>query len=316
MFVTNVPEAAKPKYDIAHKWQYFVLCFRRELRSWITRSVAESDVSNRRRAVDAILALVLAIGPTALGLAVSWRWLAWIVCWALVVGYVLPDWFPVSRQFPAKTKRVVFVFAILSFAGGFWPLAHRQWIQEQSEQLSGDLVPQGPFQATEIIVEFGNSGRMMPWRSSVPSGDLKLMYDAGIHLALGEKGIELTTAVRDSEGQQVVTVDKNHWAVSRFPVVTDKNYTKDSLEVLDRRGHVVLQVRILPDRIQLAGEWRDDLGRGIRITTCHEPTCNCETGCLQSWIDRASEIRLEGLISPQFLYPSKDHWRERVKSPW
>lgn len=282
------------------------------LKTWIELSTRKRDRRDpQKELIQLLLNLILAIVFGVLPLPVYMKWGGWILCFLGLV-YVIQAHNPIAR-FPKKSRILLVLVLPFVFILGFSKTIDSQWVEEQSAKSSGDLIPQGLFQATQIIVEYGDSGRKMPWTEASGGGDLKLMYDAGIHLDLGHKGIELTTVIRDSQGQKVVEVDRNHWTVSQFPVVTDKNFTKDSLEVLDRRGHVVLQVRILPDRIQLQGEWRDDLGRGIRITTCKDKNTNFEiTGCLQSWLNSVGELSLENIINPVFLYPSKEHWRERV----
>lgn len=286
--------------------------FRDYLRTWIVVSPAKRKDGDswkevRQLLTDLIMAVVFGVIP----LPVIIKWGGWIACFG-AFAFIIQAHNPIAR-FPWKSRVLFCPFVVICFALLFAKTMHAQWIEEQAAELSGDLIPQGPSHPTQLIMEYGDSGRMMPWAEAAGGGDFKVMYDSGIHLDLGSNGIELTTVVRDSEGQRVAEIDKNHWTVSKFPVVTDKNYTSDSLEVLDRRGHVALQVRILPDRIQLQGEWRDDLGGGIRITTCQDEHTNYKkAGCLQSWLDPQSEKAVKNVIDPIFLYPSKEHWRERV----
>jgi hypothetical protein len=68
----------------------------------------------------------------------------------------------------------------------------------------------------------------------------------------------------------------------------DKNYTDDSLEVKDGRGRVVLQVRMLPDRVEFQAEYPDG-----------------DTGLLEDGF-----YSKEDGITPMFKYPSSDYWRD------
>jgi hypothetical protein len=308
-----VEENPTPPQIIHAIWKECREYFRRM--EWFTpiEQPTEQKPNWVRGLIRSLLGALVGLALRLFGAPVWLRWTGWFLLWFVFLGWFLTDLIEPLARLPRRTKQVGFWLLLLSFAAWI-PLAHSQWKQEQSEKLSGDLVSQGQFQATGITVEFGNSGTTVPWTRVAGGRDFQLMYDSGIHLELGDNGIELTTIVRDAEGQAVVRVDKNHWTVSKFPVVTDKNYTKDSLEVLDRRSHVVFQVRILPDRIQLAGEWRDDLGAGIRITKCKDPTSQRTVGCIQSWKDRDNEIRVKNVIEPEFLYPSREHWRECISS--
>jgi len=68
----------------------------------------------------------------------------------------------------------------------------------------------------------------------------------------------------------------------------DKNYADDLLEVKDGRGRVVLQIRLLPDVVQLQVEWADR-----NFTVMEDRKYTEEDG-----------------ITPVFKYPSDEHWGE------
>jgi hypothetical protein len=86
----------------------------------------------------------------------------------------------------------------------------------------------------------------------------------------------------------------------------DKNYSSDSLEILDARGLVVFQMRLLADRVDLQGEWRDEFGNGVRLLG-NEKMGGGEFGI---WHDAKGEQELMELIPMMFKYPSVNHWSE------
>jgi hypothetical protein len=101
--------------------------------------------------------------------------------------------------------------------------------------------------------------------------------------------IKFSTTVRDSRQNLIVEITDNRWRVSPEKAnCWDKNYTKDSLEVKDGRGRVVLQVRLFPDRVQFQVEW-PQVGGGV------------------VWDNKSSK---ETGIVPRFKYPSEDYWGE------
>jgi hypothetical protein len=111
----------------------------------------------------------------------------------------------------------------------------------------------------------------------------------------------------------VAKLENNHWSVSPdHSICWDKNYTRNSLEVKDSADHVVFQIRILPHRVQLQGEWRDDFGHGIRIAKC-PPEAPGPGGCIAIWNNPEAEHNVEQLIEPMFQYPSREHWGEFIK---
>ncbi len=103
----------------------------------------------------------------------------------------------------------------------------------------------------------------------------------------------LTTTARDDQKNTIVEITANHWRVSNLSNVSwDHNYTKDSLEVMDGRGRVVLQVRIFPDRVQLQEEWQ------------------WNSGTPNGGIFQNGKYSEKNGIKPMFKYPSKQYWGE------
>ncbi|WP_315716481.1 MULTISPECIES: hypothetical protein [unclassified Bradyrhizobium] len=71
--------------------------------------------------------------------------------------------------------------------------------------------------------------------------------------------IKVSTQIGDADGNVIAEIVRNEWKVSPGRA-WDRNYSDDALEVKDSRGLVVLQVRALPDRIQIQGAWWVDMG--------------------------------------------------------
>ncbi len=101
--------------------------------------------------------------------------------------------------------------------------------------------------------------------------------------------LKLSITVRDSQENLIAEIVDNRWTVNPSKSACwDKNYDDDSLEVKDGRGRVVLQVRVLPESIQLQVEFPDHNDRLI------------EDG----------QYSDEDGIRPRFRYPSSEHWGE------
>src|SRR5205807_9331910 len=56
-------------------------------------------------------------------------------------------------------------------------------------------------------------------------------------------------------GNTVVELSRNEWKVAPPPQAWDRNYSRDALEVKDDTGDIVLQVRVLSDRVRIQGKW-------------------------------------------------------------
>jgi hypothetical protein len=128
-----------------------------------------------------------------------------------------------------------------------------------------------------------------------------------VRVAWGANGWPvIDTEVRDRNGNLLVAVKNNHWQV--YPqFCSDKNHTKDSLEVKDNSGHVVLQIRILADLIQLQGEWWSTESAGVRLMKAPDKA-NGEIFRLAPNMQHT-----DSLISPMFEYPSAEHLGQLAK---
>jgi hypothetical protein len=78
-------------------------------------------------------------------------------------------------------------------------------------------------------------------------------------------GVAMVSAdVRDDKGTLIGEIVQNTWMVK--PDKTwDFNYNANALEVKNPQGRIVLQVKVLPDTIQIQGEWWNAQGDGARL---------------------------------------------------
>ena len=244
-------------------------------------------------------------------MSVLTRWAIWVLSFPLFVFLVQPL---IARKEPSHRRRILIAATLtLVFAGAALPLAHAQWREEKAAALEGDLIGAGP--AVDDGKQHGFPMLQIAETTFVmtPNGvrDIFPFFpDSAVRIEWGEKGWPLlSTTVRDHNGNLVVEIVRNHWHIhSAFSA--DKNYTKDTLEVQDTAGHVILQVRILPGKISLLGEWWDVQGNGIRFTRPAVVAPNSGAHVLA--LNRLTQ-HLDDLIQPIFEYPSKDHWRELKK---
>jgi hypothetical protein len=82
------------------------------------------------------------------------------------------------------------------------------------------------------------------------------------------------------------------------------------LEVRDETGRIVLQVRLLADRVQIQGEWWDENGRGVGLVESNDPN---RPGALIEIFGPAMTREQAVPIVPLFLYPSESHFGELAK---
>ena len=165
-----------------------------------------------------------------------------------------------------------------------------------------------------IIEIGGESGSKMVYPGNNGPLDLgTFARDVGLQIELGKHGMEISTPVLDRSGKRIASIDKNRWTVLPQPEIWDKNYTDSALEIKDSRGDVVLQVRYLADRLQIAAEWRDQFGRGQEWAKCSGDASKPKTGCIIPWGSSQTELQNEVVIDPIFQYPSSERLGEFVK---
>jgi hypothetical protein len=236
---------------------------------------------------------------------VTWRVIFGCFAWIGLLHLAFTD-IPCLDKHPTDVKfsrsLVLTIFVLIALVV---PI-RKGWRSEKSAATEGDLTAGAEIpnwkNIPDRVVEMGDSGSAFDLRFQ-GGPQMKFVYDAGLRISLKEDGPAITTPIRDRDGHLIAEIKDNHWKV--FPGAYDKNYTDNSLEVLDSRGLVVLQVRLLADRIQLQGEWRDEFGNGTRIGKCSHG------GCLSFWTNAQMEHQIEQqLIEPLFQYPSSEHWGE------
>ena len=273
------------------------------LRSWIVLEGAPRESKKKTLgalgASDVLLALVFGV----FSMPVMLRWLGWMICWVLFIYILLNGFDPINR-FPRKTRIVMGVVLAVVFIPVFMGTARSQRREERASVTDGYIhsktVGTEPFGLL-----FGETGGPIQWTVEQV---VQLFPDTSLKIEKGSDGIEFSTVVHDKNGNIIVSVAKNHWHVTSLCL--DKNYSDDSLEVKDLRGRVVLQIVLLPSQVQLQGEYHNGLGQGIRIGQSSKGKSS--GGTMEMWNSPEEERQIEEdhLISPMFLYPSKEYLGE------
>lgn len=273
------------------------------------------------------MTFILAIGGAALSLSsVQWAMLAWFAALCFFWDWVgNTEW--TVRLTPRKKVATQVVCVMVVALVSAYPI-YRQYIKQEAATLEGDITA-GEKAGSNRNLELGDSGAILsfnPYASGVmlhvyddkfrnetgkEAPQIKFLYDAGLRIEMGDNGPEISTPIRDRSGQIIAEISKNHWKVAPFPQCWDKNHTKNSLEVLDSSGHVVMQVKLLPDRVQLQGEWHDQFGHGVQMLKCK--TESGGGGCWALWPTPEREQAVREFIKPIFKYPSSEHLGELMR---
>jgi hypothetical protein len=256
------------------------------------------------------IAVFIALAQTVLPLPVVPKWSIWLVCYAVFVGIGLDGFgtpsFTAIDRLPTRTRVAIWIILVGAFILLCKGEVRFQWRGEKANALEGDLFLKTAM-ADRNLVEIGDGGGIVDNNS--PGGDLfRIFADTGITVEKIGRHLLLSTEVHDTQGKLVVKLVQNHWSVNpEKSICLNKNYTADSLEVKDGRGHVVLQVRLFSDKIQIQGEWFDDRGRGIEMIGDRQ---KYKGGYTIGMPNPDQRWQIEQLIPPIFEYPSSQHWAE------
>jgi hypothetical protein len=137
-----------------------------------------------------------------------------------------------------------------------------------------------------------------PWRT------LDIFTENRISARIEGNRLLVSCRLIDSSSSQIVEMQDNEWRVAPPPATWDKNFTKDTLEVLDKAGDVVLQVRLNKNRVHFQAKLFGSSGRSVAFVEPVPERLN------QVILDPPRSLKIEKL----FKYPSELHPGEQSSS--
>jgi hypothetical protein len=211
------------------------------------------------------------------------------------------------------TQQTVFIILIIiCLAASFMSIYYQENEQEREKMISsyeGTLRVESTilFSTNERIypiLEIGTSGRGYFWNGTKGDPMITLPDNQYITIYEDRGQLKLSTKLKGKDGLIAEIVD-NKWKIN--PKESwDRNYNKSALEIKDSEGNIVLQVKLLKDRIQFQGKFYDKNGYENAIVGVEG----------KDWVrtsepaDNQSEFGYK--IVPIFKYSSKDHLGEGV----
>jgi len=153
-------------------------------------------------------------------------------------------------------------------------------------------------------MELSDSGATLTFPGPSGSQLFEVIGDNDLRITKENGQITVSATIRDAHGDVIARIQKNEWSVNPNRSL-DRNYTSDTFEVVDMKGEVVLQVRALPDRIQIAAKMYGSQGRGIGVGKSMNPQ---KLGGVIELAEHGEPLHL--IIPPLFRYPSAAHMGE------
>ncbi len=154
-------------------------------------------------------------------------------------------------------------------------------------------------------MEFGDSGSVLLFAGTPGTPLLTFTKDNALTIEVENDQIKVSKLIRDNSGKVVAELIKNEWKVNRNHS-WDRNYSKNALEVKDDTGDIVLQIRLIGDKVQLQAKFYNSTGRGVGIGKVLGP--DGWGGGIELTGPNHPELLLK--IDPIFKYPSDSHLGE------
>ena len=164
----------------------------------------------------------------------------------------------------------------------------------------------------KVRFEIGQSGDIAEITGPTPAFNFLFSKNSVLRIEVLDGKLLVSTQMRDSHGNLIAEVIQNEWRVS--PAAWDKNYNDNAFEVRNAEGKIVLQVRVLPDRIQLQGDWPTGNGHFVRLVDSGKHNVPVGSRGLILQYDGKDDPHLPQ-IKPLFQYPSDLHLGELVAPP-
>lgn len=253
---------------------------------------------------DIVLAVAFTAGPFGFGVPIFYSCIAWAVAWFAFVHLIWN-----LEQFSGvdiRVKSVVGLMVSAALVVIVYPPIRAAYIREKAKATSGDLVAvdDGKEHSSDPpMLQIGpTGGTKLSWNGprDSPMFSVNSAFIDKIALKMIKGRAYLSTTVRDQNHNLIVEITDNHWTVSSSTAVCwDKNYTRDSLEVKDGHGRVVLQVRVMPSIVQLQAEWAQNPGTPYPGAIVEDGKYEQKTG-----------------IKPLLKYPSELYWGELEPGPY
>jgi hypothetical protein len=209
-----------------------------------------------------------------------------------------------------RSRRLLFIAAIIF--SGLLLLVFALWLQpEKTVASAGVIAPRRElFSSTapkNPRIEIGHSGDIVEISGPSPAFTLILYKNSSLKVEVENGKLLVSTQIRNAAGNLIAEIVRNEW--KSFPAAWDRNYDDDTFEVRNEKGNIVLQIRALPDRIQLQGEWPSEGGQTIRLVDSKRPNAPLGSRGLIARYSGADDSKIPK-IEPLFKYPSERHLGE------
>lgn len=184
-----------------------------------------------------------------------------------------------------KNQRVFTIFILVFMFVIFIVQFFLQTKENFSETYSGTL--NSPVKSEVIFPVFKLGTTSMEWGGPQNIPAITFANGDYIQVSMVNGKINLTTQIRDNNGNLIGDIINNKWRIYSTQFILDRNFNKNSLEIKNLKGDLTFQVQLSGNEIKIAGYYYTKSGDKIQH--------------IGPWIKDSESI---------FLYPSIEHPNE------
>lgn len=216
-----------------------------------------------------------------------------------------------------KMHQWAYVILALCLVAFSYVLYSNQAQEKMAERMKGTLEPVSSGLLETIfstknninpIMEIGQSGTKFPWAG--PNGKPMFVLPEDQYIAISKKDgqIKLSAKLRGKDGTVAEIID-NDWKLNPQNFF-DRNYNESVIEIRDNptkdmpEGDIILQIKVLIDRIQFQGKFYDGKGNGVAFIQRGD----AGNGAMMERFQNQSKYK----ITPIFKYPSSKFFGKAV----
>lgn len=223
----------------------------------------------------------------------------------------------INQTFLTISNIVILIGALLVAFGTFGHYFFNQRIEQEKgkkQAYIGKLEPETKLKLSvhqHIFpqLELGDSGTILKFTGKPSQSIFKIFEDNDLTIVTEDGHLKISIVIRDKNGQVIAEIVKNDWKVNPSGS-WDRNYSQNALEVKNSQGDIVLQVKLVEDRIQFQAKLYDSDGQGIGFGKIRTPAG--WNGLIARTDDEHTELSFK--IEPIFKYPSDLHLGELQES--
>ncbi len=215
-----------------------------------------------------------------------------------------------------KSKIVLWGSIFLIILGGILAVIQTIWknkddaIEKAKQQYSGKLQAESRLllsakEQVFPVIEIGDSGTRFVYTGDPNVSLFNIFGDSHLGISLDKGQVLISCVMRDKEGKIVAELKDNEWKVQKAPVIFDRNFDKNAVEVVDAYGSVILQVLAFKDKVQFQGKFYSKDGE------CFAFISDGPGKGAGMHIRRKLDTTPVPAINKLFKYPSDQHLGER-----